>query len=359
MSELLTAPNLVAAVMVVALNAYVLFGGADFGGGVWDLLATGRRRAEQRALIADAIGPIWEANHVWLILVVVLLFTCFPPAFARMMTVLHIPLTLMLIGIVLRGSAFTFRTYDSQRDDVQRRWGRVFAVASAITPVLLGICIGALAQGGVAPAATGPHPVEVFFLSWFTRFAFSVGLLTLSLFAYLAAVYLTVEAREGALADDFRRRALGALVVVMVLSVLVLLVARSDAPRMHVLLRERWALPLHIAAGSAAATAGWALWTRRYRIARVAAAAQVSCILWGWAVAQYPYIIPRGQTIAAAAAPAVTLRLVLWTLLAGGLVLFPSLFYLFRIFKGGPDGQRLAALGTDSRQPPPPREGPG
>lgn len=357
MSDLLTAPNLVAAVLVVALNAYVLFGGADFGGGVWDLLATGRRRAEQRALIADAIGPIWEANHVWLILVVVLLFTCFPPAFARLMTVLHIPLSLMLIGIVLRGSAFTFRTYDSQRDEIQRRWGRIFAVASTITPVLLGICIGAVAQGRVSPASTGAHPVEIFILSWMTPFAFSVGGLTLALFAYLAAVYLTVEARDSALGDDFRRRALGALAVATILAVLVLLVARRDAPQMHALLRERWALPLHLAAAVAAATAAWSLWTRRYRLARVAAAAQVSCILWGWAVAQYPFIIPRSMAIAEVAAPTVTLRLVLWTLLAGGLVLFPSLFYLFRIFKGEPGEEPHAALGTDSPLPPPPREG--
>ena len=359
MSDILTAPNLVAAVIIVALNAYVLFGGADFGGGVWDLLATGRRRADQRALVADAIGPIWEANHVWLILVVVLLFTCFPPAFARLMTVLHIPLTLMLIGIVLRGSAFTFRTYDSQRDDVQRRWGRVFAVASAVTPVLLGICIGAVAQGRVSQASTGTHAVEVFILSWMTPFAFGVGGLTLALFAYLAAVYLTVEARNPELGDDFRRRALGALVVATVMALLVLVLARRDAPQMHALLRERWALPLHVAAGVAAATAAWALWSRRYRVARVAAAAQVSCILWGWAVAQYPFIIPRSMTIAGAAAPAVTLRLVLWTLLAGGLVLFPSLFYLFRIFKGEPSAFRPEVLGTDSRLPPPPGAGRG
>lgn len=357
MSDLLAAPNLVAAVLVVALNAYVLFGGADFGGGVWDLLASGRRRAEQRALIAEAIGPIWEANHVWLILVVVLLFTCFPPAFARLMTVLHIPLSLMLIGIVLRGSAFTFRTYDSQRDEVQRRWGRIFAVASAITPVLLGICIGAVAQGRVSAASTGAHPMEVFILSWLTPFAFSVGGLTLALFACLAAVYLTVEARDSALREDFRRRALGALAVATILAVVVLLIARRDAPQMHALLRERWALPFHVAAAIAAATAAWSLWTRRYRLARVAAAAQVSCILWGWAVAQYPFIIPRSMTIAEVAAPAVTLRLVLWTLLAGGLVLFPSLFYLFRIFKGEPGEEPRAALGTDSRLPPPPREG--
>src|SRR5215210_4120457 len=138
---------LLAGVAVLALNAYAVMGGADFGGGVWDLFASGPRRAEQRRLVADAIGPIWEANHVWLILVVVLLFTCFPPAFAELLTTLHVPLTLMLIGVVLRGSAFTFRTYDSQRDAVQQRWGTAFAIASVITPVLLGMCVGAIASG--------------------------------------------------------------------------------------------------------------------------------------------------------------------------------------------------------------------
>ena len=119
-----TLPHAVAGTMVLSLNAYVLLGGADFGGGVWDLFARGKDRDAQRTLIADAIGPIWEANHVWLILVVVLLVTCFPKAFAHFATELHIPITVMLVGIVLRGSAFTFRTYDSKRDHVQRRWGR-------------------------------------------------------------------------------------------------------------------------------------------------------------------------------------------------------------------------------------------
>src|SRR5688572_5170487 len=132
-----TLAALLAGAVMVSLNAYVLLGGADFGGGVWDLLAGGPRWKRQRALIAGAIGPIWEANHVWLILVVVLLFSCFPAAFTRMSVTLHIPLTLMLIGIVLRGSAFTFRSYDSQQDDVQRRWGAIFAGASTVTPVLL------------------------------------------------------------------------------------------------------------------------------------------------------------------------------------------------------------------------------
>src|SRR5207245_2586242 len=123
--------------------------GADFGGGVWDLLAHGPQARAQREVIASAIGPVWEANHVWLVLVVVVLFMGFPVAFATLGTVLHVPLALMLTGIVLRGSAFAFRTYDVRRDATQRRWGRLFAIASLVTPVMLGVCVGAVAAGRV------------------------------------------------------------------------------------------------------------------------------------------------------------------------------------------------------------------
>jgi len=141
--------TIIAGVMVASLVLYALLGGADYGGGVWDLFAFGRRAREQRELIAHAIGPVWEANHVWLILVLVILFTAFPPAFAVIATALHIPITLLLIGIVLRGTAFTFRTYDVQRDEVQRRWSLVFSIASIITPILLGIILGAIASGNI------------------------------------------------------------------------------------------------------------------------------------------------------------------------------------------------------------------
>src|SRR5439155_2863496 len=154
----MTLPDLLAGTIFLALNAYAVLGGADFGGGVWDLLAFGPRKERQRELIAEAIGPVWEANHVWLILAIVLLFTCFPPAFARLGTLLHIPLSLVLIGIVLRGSAFTFWRYGgsggSHADLAQRRWGVVFAVASLITPLLLGTTAGAIASGGLPSASS-------------------------------------------------------------------------------------------------------------------------------------------------------------------------------------------------------------
>jgi len=171
--------ELVAGVALGALTAYVLLGGADFGGGVWDLLASGPRKREQRALIAEAIGPIWEANHVWLIIVIVVLFTCFPVAFARLAIALHIPLSLMLIGIVLRGSAFVFRSHyghDPEPGDpgTSRRWGRVFAIASAGTPVLLGLCVGALAAGTLRPPGRAGF-YEIYVAPWLTPFGVGVG----------------------------------------------------------------------------------------------------------------------------------------------------------------------------------------
>ena len=265
-----------------------------------------------------------------------LLFSCFPPAFAILATTLHIPLTLMLIGIVLRGSAFTFRAHHGPDSAPALRWGRVFAIASALTPVFLGVCLGALASGAV-PRAGKTGFYAAFIAPWLTPFCFGVGVLALTLFAFLASVYLTVEARGIELQEDFRRRALGAAAAVLMAAAGTLALALPSAPLVgRGLSASAWALPLHIATGVAAVTAIGALWTRRYHLARVATAAQVSLILWGWALAQYPYVVPPALTITEAAAPTLTLTLVLWVLAAGALVLFPSLAYLFRVFKGRP-----------------------
>jgi cytochrome d ubiquinol oxidase subunit II len=343
----LTLADVLAALLALSLNAYVLLAGADFGGGVWDLLASGPRRERQREVIGHAIGPIWEANHVWLILAIVLTFTCFPPVFARLGITLHIPLTLMLVGIVLRGSAFTFRSYDSQHDVVQRRWGRIFASASVVTPVLLGICIGAVASGRLSDARTGGFAAR-FVDPWLTLFALAVGALTLALFAFLAAVFLTMETHDPDLAEDFRRRGLGAGLAVFVTALLALLLSPHQAPLVERgLIGSRWALPLHLATGAAAITVLAALWYRRYPLARVTAGMQVSFIVWGWAVAQYPFLVPPDLTVATAAAPTATLRVVVQIVAVGAVVLLPSLVYLFRIFKTAPadPSQRLSRGG--------------
>jgi cytochrome bd ubiquinol oxidase subunit II len=315
-------PFLLGVVMAGGLTAYALLGGADYGGGVWDLLATGPTARGQRSTIARAIGPVWEANHVWLILVVTVLFTAFPPAFAWLGIHLHVPIMLALIGIVLRGSAFVFRTYGPSEQE--ERWGWIFAGASAGTPVLLGISVGAITEGDST--------------RWLTPFSLLVGLLTLTLFAYLAAVYLTLEARDANVADAFRLRALVSGGFTGVVALATLLVAR-DAPELRAgLTTSSWAIPLHVMTAAAALGALAALWTRHFWWARYAAVAQVTLIVWGWALTEYPYLIRPDVTFQTAAAPRATLVLLLQTLAVGAAMLFPSLIYLFRIF--GPRGGR-------------------
>jgi len=331
-------PEVIAGILILALNAYVLTGGADYGGGVWDLLASGPRRADQRELVASSIAPIWEANHVWLIVVVVMLFTAFPRAFGTLGVVMHIPLTLMLIGIVLRGSAFVFRSYGSRQRRDARRWGLAFAIASVVTPILLGMVVGALASGDVGQAATrvgaGSFP-EVFIRPWLAPFPVVVGFFALALFAFLAAVYLTIEARDPALREDFRRRALLAAAAVFALAAIALGLSMGAAPRVAAgVVTAPWSILLQVLTGVAALTAIAALWLRRYRLARLAAGAQVSFILWGWALAQFPFVIPTTLTIRQAAAPRITLELLAAGLAGGAVILLPSLRYLFRMFKG-------------------------
>jgi cytochrome bd ubiquinol oxidase subunit II len=327
--------TLIAGIMLVSLIFYALLAGADYGGGVWDLFAFGPRAKGQRELIAKAISPVWEANHVWLILVIVILFTAFPLAFAIVSTALHIPLTLMLIGIVLRGTAFTFRSYDSQRDTVQQRWSLVFSIASLVTPVVLGITVGAIASGQIR--VENGLVTSGFFASWLAAFPFAVGFFALALFAFLAAVYLTLETKDRALQEDFRKRALVSGVSVGVLALVVFLLAGTGAPTVRAgISRSSWALALHILTAISATGAFAALWTRRFRLAQICAAAQVSMILAGWAFAQYPFLIEPDITIAAAVAPRITLQLLLGALAVGAILLFPSYYYLFRVFKREP-----------------------
>jgi len=267
-----------------------------------------------------------------------LLFTAFPPAFAQLMTVLHIPLSLMLLGIVLRGSAFTFRSYDSRRDSVQRRWGRIFAIASTVTPLLLGTILGAIATGavGAQDPTTATNFAQAYVSPWLSPFPIAVGVLALVLFAFLAAVYLTVEASDDDLRVDFRARALSSAVALVVVAIAVLVLARSEAPLVwHSLMEGSGAMALRIAATVAAFAAMFALWRRSYRMARIAAVVEVSLITWGWALGQFPYILPPEMTVQSAAAPASTLELLLIALVVGLAVLVPSLRYLFKVFKAG------------------------
>ena len=325
--------TLIAAVMLTSLIVYALVGGADYGGGMWDLLASGPRAKRQRHAIVEAIAPIWEANHVWLILVIVLLFSGFPRAFSAIMIALHIPITAMLIGIVLRGSAFVFRKYDSTADAVQRRWSTIFGIASFFTPFFQGLALGALTTGDIH--VVEDHVTTGFFAGWLTPFALACGLFALALFAFLAATYMTVDTQgQPDLQNDFRLRAIWAETALIPLAIIVFITSKYGAALMYRGLTNWWAPLLLGWTALSALTAALALWSRRFYLARIAAVAQVTFILLGWGLAQFPHLVTPDVTLQNAAAPESTLKLLLLALGAGAVVLLPSLIYLFQIFKG-------------------------
>lgn len=322
---------IIAGALLSALTVYVLTGGADYGAGAWYLSARGARSDAHRALIDQAIAPIWETNHVWLIFVLVLLFTAFPPAFTAIVVSLHIPLTLLLIGIVMRGAAFAFRHADVPFGELDVQWERLFALASVLTPFWLGVVIGTIAAG--LPAASGGF-VATFISPWLAVFPLLVGLLTVVLVSYVAAAYLAVEATDEGLKEDFRWRAIAAGLAVSFLEETALLASRSGAPILWgALTGTAWGAAVQFGTAAAGLAAIVCLWQKRFRWARLCIVGQVTLTLWAWAFAQFPYLVPPDLTIYNAAAPAQTLQWLMLALCAGAVLLFPSLYYLFRVFK--------------------------
>ncbi|MBX6312841.1 MAG: cytochrome d ubiquinol oxidase subunit II [Isosphaeraceae bacterium] len=331
---------LAAGTALIGLMAYAVLGGADFGGGVWDLFATGPRRYAQRAAIARAMGPVWEANHVWLIFVIVLLFTCFPYGYAPLGIALFIPFHLALAGIMLRGAAFVFRGYGRRlrgttgtpSGDTQGSWwGIVFGVASLISPFFLGLAFGVVTEGGVRLDRSG----NVTLMNspyWLSPYAVGCGLLALSTCAYLAAVYLVVET-EGALREDFRLRAIVSGTTTAGLALLVLLFAWREADWFFRQLVSPRSWPVLAAGLACFAASAWAVFGRRYRLSRVFAAGEIVLLLLGWGLAHQPYLVYPDITLQRAAAPAPTITFMLATLPFGALLLIPSLWLLFHVFK--------------------------
>jgi cytochrome d ubiquinol oxidase subunit II len=319
------------AILLLGVILYAVLGGADFGGGIWDLLARGPRAVDQRRVIAHAIGPIWEANHVWLIFVIVLVFTVFPPVFAAVSIALYVPLSLALLGIVFRGAAFIFRTPARTVAFGARAWDRIFAIASTVTPVFFGMAAGAVASGQIR--IVSGLPVSDPWRTWLAPFPFVIGLLALTTCAFLAAVYLTVET-TGELQEDFRQRALGAGVVFALLAAIALPFARSDAPQIWHGLTSGAAFVVVPIGVALALLSGWAVYSHRYLLARAAAIAEVALLLVGWALAQYPYLVVPDLTFENAAASPAMMRAALVVFGIGALFLIPSLWFLYRVFKG-------------------------
>lgn len=319
--------DLLLIVMVGGLTAYALLGGADFGGGVWDLLARGRHATDQRRLISAALGPVWEANHVWLIFVVVATFSGFPAAFGVIGSTLAVPLAAALVGIVLRGAAYVYRAYGDGAAGPDHWWGRAFAVASTITPFALGVAGAALASGDVA---TGDPFAPVRSL-----FGLVCGAFAVAVTAFLAAVYLCRDAAASPatahLVACFRRRALGGALLAGALAAILLPLLAADAPVVAHRFVAR-AVPLVVVSALGGIGSIVALWHRRFVAARLAAGLAVAAVLWGWAVAQYPALVVGQATVSSAAAPAANIRALLIAVGAGMLVILPAMIMLFRLF---------------------------
>lgn len=327
----MTLPEVILSATFAGLIAYGLFGGADFGAGIWDLLA-GRGRAGQRRreLIEHSIGPVWEANHVWLIFVLVVLWTAFSGAFAAVVTTMYLPLTLAAFGMIARGSAFAFRKSIST-PGARRLLGAAFAVSSLLTPYFLGAVVGGVASGRVPPGIAAGDVLG----SWLNPTSALGGVLAVLVCAYLAAVFLCADARRAGqddLTEAFRVRALGTAMLTGAVGLGGIAVLRADAPLLFTGLTGR-GLPVIIVSVAAGLGAVVLLALRRYVLARFASALAVATIVLGWAVGQYPYILLPQLTIADAARGQPTMVAVAVSLLAGGLIVVPALVYLYRLFQ--------------------------
>lgn len=317
-----------------SLLLYVIFGGADFGAGILELFLGKSLRNEQRRLISEAIAPVWEANHIWLILAVVILFVSFPSAYTIFSTYLYIPLLAMLVGIVARGCAFTFRHYDTFNKEVYAAYSRTFALASVWTPLCLGIIAGAALRGNIDPTA---HDFFASFVApWLNLFCVAVGVFMVALCAFLAATYLMGEAKESSLKRIFANKAKGALVVMLLAGAAVFAVALGEGFPLVELFFEK---PLAAACFLLASLTVIFLWKSLQNFswyARYLAAACVGLVLVGWFSVQYPNLLMmRGGslTLEGALAPQATQNALVTALLVGSLLIFPALAYLLKIFK--------------------------
>ncbi len=323
----MTRADVAAAILWTGATLYALFGGADFGGGAWDLLAgfDEEKGARPRARIQQSLTPVWEANHVWLIFILVVLWTAFPEAFGAIMSTLYVPIALATLGIVLRGSGFAFRK-SVRRLEYRRAMGAAFAVSSVLTPFFMGAVVGAIAAGNVPAAGDGDA-----FTSWIQPLPLITGALFVFSSAYLAAVFLVADAHR---VDDeemesyFSRRALLAGLVAGAVALLGLIALHGEARYVYDRLIVE-GLPLVIVSILCGFGVLGMLLVRGRRGLRPLAAGAVVAVIWGWGVAQFPYLLPTSLRIDQAAAPGPTLDAVLIVFVVAAILVLPALGLLY------------------------------
>jgi cytochrome d ubiquinol oxidase subunit II len=332
-----------AGILWVGATFYALFGGADFGGGFWDLIAgDAEKGARPRALIQRSLTPVWEANHVWLIFILVVLWTAFPPAFSAVMTTLYVPIALAAVGIVLRGAGFAFRK-SIEGLAARRAAGATFALSSVLTPFFMGAVVGAIASGNVPAGGNGEA-----FSSWLEPLPLLTGAMFVASGAYLSAVFLVGDARRAGEADlerYFVRRALAAAAVAGIAAAAGLVELHAEARYIFDRLTDQ-GLPLVVLS----ALCGLALLALLLKsggltgrkvdetstnrpvnrvLLRPLAAGAVVAVIWGWGVAQFPYLLPTSLRIDQAAAPDPTLTVIFVVFAIAAVLVLPSLGLLY------------------------------
>jgi cytochrome bd ubiquinol oxidase subunit II len=331
---------------LVGLAAYVVLGGADFGAGVWYMLLPGERRRPLRDHTYHAMGPVWEANHVWLIFVLVVVWTAYPSAFGAIFSTLYVPLFAAALGIILRGTCYALRGAVSGPRE-ERVLGALFGASSVLTPFALGTAVGGIASGRVPVGNAAGDAID----SWLNPTSVSVGVLAVATSAYLAAVWLTADAARAGrddLVEAFRRRALASGLMAGAIALAGLVVLRSDAERIYEGLTAGTGLVAVVASGVAGAATLLFVTRRRLEAARWSAAVAVGTIIAGWALAQRPRLLP-GLTVEQAAAGDATLVALLVSIGVGAVILIPSLALLFGLLLHGRFDERPDQPGSLER----------
>jgi len=320
--------------VLLGITAYAVFGSADFGAGFWDLTAGGAHRGGRlRGMVQRSMSPVWEANHVWLIFVLVILWTAFPVVFGSIFSTLSIPLFLAAIGIIFRGTAFALRGQAATIKEA-RVLGAVFALSSVLIPFFLGAAIGGVASGRVPVGNAAGDLVS----SWLNPTSALIGVVGVLSGAYLAAVYLAGDSERAGLPDlvrAFRARALGAGVATGAAALAGLLVLRSDARDLYDGLTSGGGLALVLVSGACGLATLALVYRERFGLARVTAAGAVAAVVVGWVIAQSPYVLPGEVKLEQAAASDATLSAVVIGVAAGMVVLVPSLWWLYRLVLQG------------------------